>query len=95
MKLKAVECYLLPFLLKGEKITKDREICFEIVKHLGVLSQDKNGWKKETNVIVWNQTSAKIDIRSWCLDYSKMSKGITLSLEEYARLRDIVKMYDI
>lgn len=30
------------------------DIIFEIVEHIGVLSEKKNGWKKEVNLVSWN-----------------------------------------
>ena len=30
------------------------DFTFEIVEHIGVLSQTNNGWKKELNLVSWN-----------------------------------------
>jgi hypothetical protein len=58
------------------------EIKYEIVKHIGVLSEGSKGWKKELNLIVWNGREPKYDLREWSPDHEKMGKGITLSSEE-------------
>ena len=58
------------------------EIKFEIVKHIGVLSEGNNGWKKELNLVSWNDRAPKYDIRDWDENHEKMGKGITLSEDE-------------
>ena len=55
---------------------------YEIIKHLGDLSQRNNKgevWTKEVNVVSWNHRPPKIDIREWNEDHTRMSKGITLT----------------
>lgn len=69
----------------------DKEIKYEIVEHIAVLSSDAKGWKKELNLVSWNDAPAKYDIRSWSEDNSRMGKGITLSAEEAAELRDALQ----
>ncbi|HOO74920.1 MAG: hypothetical protein H7A31_00425 [Thermotogae bacterium] len=71
------------------------EIKYEIVDNYGVLSQSAKGWTKEVKSIKWNDRPAKIDIREWSPDGEKMGKGITLSFEEAATLRDILNKLDI
>lgn len=65
------------------------EIQYEIIKHLGVLSESSKGWKKELNLVSWNNNEPKYDIREWSPDHTKMGKGITLSQEEWAKLKAI------
>lgn len=59
---------------------------FEIVKHLGVISDrpdhEDNKWTKEINLVSWNGREPKIDIREWDENHIRMSKGITLTNEE-------------
>ena len=55
------------------------EIKYEVVKHIGVLSEGSNGWRKEINMVSWNDRPAKYDIRDWDENNEKMRKGITLS----------------
>jgi hypothetical protein len=66
-------------------------IKFEIIKHIGVLSENAKGWKKEINLISWNDREAKYDIRDWDPEHEKMSKGITLSKDELDQLFTIMK----
>lgn len=61
-------------------------IKFEIVEHIGVLSENAKGWKKELNLISWNEREPKYDIRDWDEAHEKMGKGVTLSKEEIAKL---------
>lgn len=66
------------------------DIKFEIKETVGVISQGAKGWKKELNLISWNDKEAKYDIRDWDSEYKKMGKGVTLSTEELKKLRDIL-----
>ncbi len=63
------------------------EFKFEIVKKIGVLSENENGWKKEINMVSWNERNPKLDIREWAPDNAKMKKGITLSHKEAVELK--------
>lgn len=66
------------------------DIKFEIVENLGVIGEGAKGWKKEVNLISWNNRAPKIDIRDWDLNHEKMRKGITLSKEEAKKLLEIL-----
>ncbi len=65
------------------------DITFEITKHFGVLSEEKSGWKKELNMVSWNNRAPKLDIRDWSPDHEKMGKGITLTREEAQKLHEL------
>ena len=66
------------------------DFSFKVVKELGVLSENKSGWKLELNVVNWNNRGEKYDIRSWSPEHEKMGKGITLSDEEIKKLGEII-----
>ena len=68
------------------------EIRFEIVRHIGVLSESPSGWTKELNVVSWNGGNPKLDIRDWAPDHAKMGKGITLTVEEAEALQELFSM---
>jgi len=68
------------------------DITFEIVKHYGVISEEKGGWRKELNMVSWNGRTPKFDIRDWSPDHEKMGKGITLTKDEAAKLVELLKM---
>lgn len=63
------------------------DIKFEIVKHIAVLSESSKGWRKELNLISWNEREPKYDIRDWSPNYEKMGKGITLTEGELENLK--------
>ena len=73
---------------------KEREIKFEIVKHVGILAEGRQGWMKEVNLVSWNGRAPKIDIREWDQEHVKMGKGITLNAEETSLLRDLLSDVD-
>ena len=58
------------------------DIKYEIIKHIGNLSESSCGWTKELNIISWNGGVPKLDIRDWAPEHEKMGKGITLTEEE-------------
>jgi hypothetical protein len=66
------------------------EIKFEITEHVGVLSESAKGWTKELNLVSWNEKPPKYDLREWSPDHEKMGKGITLSKEEMAKLKELL-----
>ena len=66
------------------------DIKFEITKHIGVLSEGSKGWRKEFNLVSWNDREPKYDIRDWAPEYAKMGKGVTLSEEEITKLKKIL-----
>ena len=67
------------------------DIKYEIKKEIGVISEGKKGWKKELNLISWNDKEAKYDIRDWNEDHSKIGKGITLTKDETEKLIELQK----
>ena len=74
------------------------DIKFEIKHHIGVLSENVKGWRKEINLISWNGRDPKYDIRDWAPEHEKMGKGTTLSNDEvenlYALLKNIMETHD-
>jgi hypothetical protein len=66
------------------------EIRFEIVQSLGVVSEGSKGWKKELNLVKWNDRDPKYDLRDWSPDHTKMGKGLTLTKEEVSKLKEIL-----
>jgi hypothetical protein len=66
------------------------DISFDILKHFGILSEERTGWKKELNLVSWNGRKPKLDIREWAPGHEKMGKGVTLSDEEGRTLRELL-----
>ena len=63
-----------------------REIQYEIVKEIAVLSTGDSGYTKEINLISWNGKEPKYDIRSFSPNREKCGKGISLNADEAAAL---------
>lgn len=68
-----------------------REIQYEIVKEIAVLSRSDSGYTKEINLIAWNGNEPKLDIRSFSPNREKCGKGITLTADEAAALLTALK----
>ena len=66
------------------------DIKFEIVEEIGVLSEGSKGCRKEINRISWNGADPKYDIRDWAPNHEKMGKGVTLTAEEAAKLKELL-----
>ncbi len=70
------------------------EIKFEITKKIAIVSEGSKGWKREVNLVSWNDKKAKIDIRDWDEKHEKMGKGITLTKDELKSLKKILDELD-
>ena len=71
---------------------REREdITYEIVQHIGVISVYPTAWRKELNLISWNGSNKKYDLRDWSPDHEHMSRGITLHREEAEKLFELLK----
>ena len=68
---------------------------YEIIKHIGNISESSKGWTKELNLISWNNREPKYDLRDWAPEHEKMGKGITLSLEELKSLKEILNKLEL
>ena len=71
------------------------EFSYEVVETICVLSEQNNGWKKELNLVSWNNREPVYDIRTWSPDHSKMGKGVTLSLDEMNALKETLKYLNL
>lgn len=71
------------------------DVKFEIKEMSGVISEGSKGWKKELNLISWNDKEPKYDLREWAPEHIKMGKGVTLSKDELIALRDILNNMDL
>ncbi|MEQ8154881.1 MAG: PC4/YdbC family ssDNA-binding protein [Clostridiaceae bacterium] len=71
------------------------DIKYEIKETIGTLSESSKGWKKELNLISWNDKEPKYDIREWDSEHKKMGKGVTFSLEELKKLKDLLNNIEL
>jgi len=70
------------------------DFSFSVVKHIGVLSEGAKGWRKELNIVSWNDRGGKLDIRDWSPERDKMGRGVTLSKDEVSALRNLLNEYE-
>jgi hypothetical protein len=71
----------------------DKEIKFELSRHLGVLGEGGKGWRKELNLVAWNGREPKLDVREWAPNHERMGKGVTLTREEAGLLASLLSAY--
>lgn len=71
-------------------MANQKEIKYEIINHIGAVSENTSGWKKELNRISWNGGEPKYDLRDWAPEHKKIGKGITLSEKELRALKSII-----
>lgn len=69
----------------------DREVRFDIVEHIGVISTYSTGWNKELNLVSWNGGQPKYDIRDWDMSHEHMSRGVTLHEKEMRQVFELMK----
>ena len=67
-----------------------KEIRFEIIKEIGIISESAKGWTKELNLVSWNDGAPKYDLRDWDPDHEKMGKGVTLTEDELRKLKELL-----
>ena len=74
-----------------EENTMASEFTFEITKHIGVIKAYETGWSKEINIVSWNGSQPKVDIRDWDENHERMSRGITLTKDEFRKMVELTK----
>lgn len=71
----------------------------EIKENIGVITttirrrSEGDTWQKEVNLISWNGSVPKVDIRDWDEDHERCSKGITLTEAEAREVAAILTDY--
>jgi len=71
------------------------EFKYEVIQKHGIISESSKGWTKELRSISWNDKEAKYDLREWSPDDEKMGKGITSSVEELVKLKDLLNNMEL
>ena len=71
------------------------ELKFEVTEQLGTIGEGSKGWKKELNLVSWNDRKSKADIREWDDLHEKMGKGVTFTKEELKNLKSLLNSIDI
>ena len=67
---------------------RERSVSWVIQERLAVLREGKEGWKKELNIVSWNNGPAKFDLREWNEDHTRMTKGVTFTMDEGRKISD-------
>jgi hypothetical protein len=66
-----------------------KDIKYNIEEHIATISKNNGGWALEINKVSWGDNKpAKIDVRAWNEDHTRMGKGLRLSAEEYQKLQE-------
>lgn len=75
-------------------MAEKREVRHRLIHEIGVISMNpSSGWKKELNILAWNDNPAKYDIRDWSSDRKHLSKGVTLSEKDMDTLVGLYTTY--
>ena len=64
------------------------DVKFNLIKHIYSFSENK-GYRKEINLISWNDDPAVVDIRNWKPDGTP-GKGISLTPEEAKKAAEAI-----
>lgn len=65
------------------------EFSYEVTEHIATLSENSTGnYTLELNRISYNGAAPKLDLRKWDREKGKMLKGITLTDDEAAALKE-------
>lgn len=74
-----------------------KEFTFNVVKHIGNISEKEN-YTKEINYLSWSDRQPNFDIRGFKVDNDGVKhalKGIILTKEEIIALRDLLNNADL
>lgn len=74
-------------------MARNKDIKFEITEHIGVIGEDSHGWTKQINLVSWNHSEPKYDIRAWDANLVQMSKGICLTEAEARKVAETLTEY--
>ena len=66
-------------------------VTFEIVEKIGVIEEYETGWTKELNLVSWNGSAPKYDIRDWDEKHERMSRGITLTKRQIETMLELAR----
>ena len=69
----------------------NKEVTYEIVEEIGIISSQPTGWTKELNVVSWNGGQGKYDIREWSPMHDRMSRGVTLNEQEMRAILEMLR----
>jgi len=69
-----------------------KEIKYEVVKHIGVVSESEN-YTKELNLVAWNGRKPTFDLRVWKRGKDNTSmplKGVSMNTDDILVLKELL-----
>ena len=69
------------------------KVTFEIKERIGVITEKRDGWSFEVNIVSWNGGEAKVDLRDWNEDHTLMSRPHNLTKDEAKKLVELLTNY--
>ena len=70
------------------------EKLYEIKEQIGTIGKPSyKGDTLQVNIVNWNKTKDKVDIRRWSENYERAGKGVTLTYEEAKTLLALLTEY--
>lgn len=67
---------------------------YEIKKQIGTIGKPTyKGDTLQVNIVNWNRTKDKVDIRRWSENYTEAGRGITLTIDEARNLVALLTEY--
>lgn len=67
---------------------------YDLQQQIGVVGTSADGvYTIEVNLISFQGKEPKIDIRRWNRETDRMCKGVSLSIHEAAKLKDVLDAY--
>ena len=55
-------------------------------EEIGILSENKNGWKKELTLVTEDNGKVYMDLRDWSAKHKKKGEGVILTIDEAVML---------
>ena len=80
----------------NEKLMTDKEYTYEIVQHIGTVSEriDKydraTKWLLELNIVSFNGKLPLYDLREWSQDHTVMRNGVRFNNFQIGKLKEIL-----
>ncbi len=70
-----------------------KEFEFKIIERISTISDEKDTWPLELNLVSFNGEEPKYDLRRWNKNHTRMGRGTTLTLTELRNLFMVIETY--
>ena len=71
------------------------DIIYEIKEKIGTISESPKGWKRELNLVSWNNKEPKFDLRDSSPKMKKWEKGLPLTNDELKALKILLNEMEL